>query len=94
MVRNFVGKNPDETAIYRDCKGVIITLEERMSVECCAVAHRRVCKERILGSIATLDAVEKREENGIIWVGKSVQLVNLCKLLSSDCPNGRMRSGT
>lgn len=94
MLRKFVGTNPDETAICRDCKGVIVTLEEWVSVECCAVAHRRVCKERILRSIAALDAVEKREENGIIWVGKSVQLVNLCKLLSGDCPNGRMRSGT
>lgn len=93
MFGNFVGTNPDETAIGRDCEGVISTLEEWMSVECGTVAHRRVCKERILRGIAALDAVEKREEDGIVWVGESIQLVDLCKLLSSDCANGRMRSG-
>jgi hypothetical protein len=48
VLGDFVGADPDETAIFRDCKGVRITLEEWVSVECCVIAHRRVCKERIL----------------------------------------------
>ena len=93
VFRNFVGADPDETAEFRDCKGVVSSsLEEWMSIECGAVAHRRVCEERILRGVAALDAVEEREEDGIVRVGECIQLVNLCKLLSSDRSNGRMRS--
>ena len=94
VLGNFVGTDPDETTEFRDCEGVVTSLEEWMSVECGVVAHRRVCKEGILRGIAALDAVEEREEDGIVWVGKRIQLVHLCKLLSSDRPNGCMRSGT
>lgn len=94
MLGNFVGTNPDETAVFRECKCVVTTLEEWVSVECSAVTHRRVCKERILRGVTTLDAVEEREEDGIVWVGQCIQLVDLCKLLSGDRSNGRMRSGT